>query len=278
MGGMTMTLPDRSLAVTLDGEPFPFSGRMRLRGKDELSLFPALFTLECWNLPEEYFLRLFRARRISVSHGNACLVSGRISDVFRHAEKDGTVTAAAVSLGLDLWESLVSLAVPAGASVSETVRRILASSGTGIPLLSFPEHDPVLPRAQSFFGRAAECVTEALSRCAVPSSPGHSERSEESFRAMLTPSGLMAVSAKGMPEAVQITGADLTDTVAFAGGTLRGSKPLAVLSAAVSGWRPGQTVEVRQGDVSFRGIVVSRGVDADTASGAWKCEMILEVI
>ena len=122
------------------------------------------------------------------------------------------------------------------------------------------------------------CVTEALSRCAEPSSPGHSERSEASFGAMLTPSGLMVVPAKGMPEAVQITAADLTDTVAFAGGTLRGSKPLAVLSAAVSGWRSGQTVKVRQGDVSFRGIVVSRSVDADTASGAWKCEMITEVL
>ena len=75
---------DRSLSVMLDGEPFPFSGRMRLRGEDELSLFPALFTLEIWNLPEEYFLRLIRAQRIFVSHGGACLVFGTISDVFRH--------------------------------------------------------------------------------------------------------------------------------------------------------------------------------------------------
>ena len=59
---------------------------------------------------------------------------------------------------------------------------------------------------------------------------------------------------------------------------MRGTKALAVLSATVSGWRPGQTVEVRQGSVSFRGIIASRSVDADTASGLWKSEMVVEVI
>ena len=95
---------------------------------------------------------------------------------------------------------------------------------------------------------------------------------------MLTPSGLMIVPPGGLPEAVQISDADLTDVVAFAGGSIHGSRQLAVLSAAVSGWRPGQTVEVRQGSVSFRGIIISRSVDADTVSGPWKSEMIVEVL
>ena len=258
-----MPVLDRTLTVMLDGEPFSFSGRMRLQGEDELSLFPALFTLELWNLPEEYYLRLFRCKQIAVSHLDACLVSGTVSDVFRHPEKDGVVTTVAISLGLDLWEAVVSLAVPAGASVSETVRQILAASGTGIPLLAFPETDPLFIRGQSFFARAAESISCVLSAA--------------SYRAMLTPSGLMVVPPDGLPEAVQLSEADLTDTVSFVGGSLRGSKQLAVLSAVVSGWRPGQTVEVRQGSVSFRGIIVSRRVDADTASGPWKCEMIVEV-
>ena len=113
----------RMLTVTADGEPLSFSGRARLSGQDGLSLFPALFTLELWNLPEEYYLRLFRCKQIAVSHLDACLVSGAVSDVFRHPEKDGVVTTVAISLGLDLWEAVVSLAVPAGVSVSETVRR-----------------------------------------------------------------------------------------------------------------------------------------------------------
>jgi hypothetical protein len=59
---------------------------------------------------------------------------------------------------------VVSVDVESGASVSETVRRLLEASGTGLQLLSFPGEDPVSTRGQAFFGRAAECIIEALSR------------------------------------------------------------------------------------------------------------------
>ena len=265
-----MIVMNRSLTVTLDGEPLSFSGRMRLRGKDELSLFPALFTLELWNLPEEMYLQLSRCRDIAVSHGDACLVSGRVWDVFRHGDEEGTVTAVSVSLGLELWESTVSLCVPAGTALSETVRQILDASGTGIPFLSVLSADPVSSRGQSFFGRASDCISEALT-C-------HSERSEESLRPMLTPSGLMAGPASGLPEAVRITEADLTDAPAFAGGSLHGAPSLMILSATVTGWRPGQTVDVEYKNIRVRGIVRERSVDADTGDGAWKCELLVEVI
>ena len=259
-----MPVLDRSLTVTLDGEPLSFSGRIRLRGKDDLSLFPALFTLELWNLPEEMFLRLTRAREITVSHEDACLVSGRVWDVFRRGTEDGILTSVSVSLGLDIWESVVSLAVPAGASLSDAVRRILAASGTGTALLSDPDPDPVLSRGLSFFGRAAECINEALSAA--------------SCRAMLTASGLMIVPPGGLPEAVRISEKDLTDAPAFAGGALHGAPSLMVLSAAVAGWRPGQTAEADYKGVHARGIIRERSVDADTGSGPWISQMICEVL
>ncbi len=259
-----MPVLDRSLSVTLDGEPFSFSGRMRLRGEDELFLFPALFTLELWNLPEEYYLRLFRAKRISVSHDDACLVSGSISDVFRHPAQEGILTTVAISLGLDLWESVVSLTVPSGISLSDAVRLILAASGTGIRLLADMENDPRLVRPQSFFGRASECIDSVLSSV--------------SARAMLTPSGLMIVPVDGLPEAIHISETDLTDAPAFVGGSLHGAPSLMILSASISGWRPGQTMEVDYKDVHARGIITERSVDADTASGPWKSEMIMEVL
>ena len=259
-----MIVVNRSLTVTLDGEPLSFSGRMRLRGKDELSLFPALFTLELWNLPEEMYLQLSRCRDIAVSHGDACLVSGRVWDVFRHGDEEGTVTAVSVSLGLELWESTVSQCVPAGTALSETVRQILDASGTGIPLLSALSPDPVSYRGQSFFGRGAEYVASVLSIA--------------SLRPMLTPSGLMAVPSSGLPEAVRITEADLTDAPAFAGGSLHGMPSLMDLSVSVAGWRPGQTVDVEYKNIRARGIVKERSVDADTGDGAWKCELLVEVI
>ena len=120
-----MILTDRSLNVLTDGEPLPFSGRIRLRGRDELSLFPALFTLDLWNLPEEAALRISRCRSIAVNHGESCLVSGTVSDVYRRAVPEGILTTVSVSLGLNLWEAYVSLIVPAGTAVSDTVRQIL---------------------------------------------------------------------------------------------------------------------------------------------------------
>ena len=255
---------NRSLSVTLDGELLSFSGRMRLRGKDELSLFPALFTLDLWNLPEEMVLRLSRCRNIAVSHMDACLVSGRVWDVFRHTDQDGVLTTVAISLGLELWESVVSLIVPVGTTLSETVRQILAASGTGICLLADPDDNPVSARPQSFFGRASECIATVLSAI--------------SAREMLTPSGLMIVLPDGLTEAVYISEADLTDVAAFTGGSQHGSPKLMILQAAVSGWRPGQTVEVEYKEIRARGIVTERSVDADTGYGAWKCELLVEVI
>ena len=147
--------------------------------------------------------------------------------------------------------------------------------------------DPISSRGQTFFGRASECVSEAL-MC-------HSERSDddlsesadsgnrshaelESPRPMLTPSGLMAVPVSGLPEAVRITEADLMDAPAFAGGSLHGVPSMMILSATVAGWRPGQTVDVEYKNIRVRGIVKERSVDADTGDGAWKCELLCEVV
>ena len=79
---------------------------------------------------------------------DSCLAFGQVSDVFTETVPEGTITTVAFSLGLNLWESQVSLSVSSGVSVSETVRRILAASGTGIRLLSFPGEDPVFPGAR----------------------------------------------------------------------------------------------------------------------------------
>ena len=50
-----------------------------------------------------------------------------------------------------------------------------------------------------------------------------------------------------------------------------------ILPCTVAGWRPGQTVEVEYKNIHARGIVTARIVDADTGSGAWKCELLAEV-
>ena len=170
---------DRRLTVLADGEPFASGSRFRLTGKARIGLYPSLFLLECWNLPDSEVYRLQNNRELSVLHGDSCLAFGRVSDVFCRTVPEGTVTTAAFSLGLDLWEALVSLPVPAGASVSETVRSLLEASGTGIRLLSFPGSDPVISRGQAFCGRAAECIAEALTAAGARGLPAQREHGAE---------------------------------------------------------------------------------------------------
>ena len=155
---------NRTLSVFADGEPVTSSARTKLLGHEGLGLYPCLFMLNLLNLAEEDYLLLSRAREVEVKHGEVVLVSGLVSDVFRNTKKNGTETHVAVSPGLALWEAVVSVDVESGVSVSETVRQLLEASGTGVQLLSFPGEDPVSTRGQAFFGRAAECIIEALSR------------------------------------------------------------------------------------------------------------------
>ena len=244
----------RDLSVHSDAALLP-GGRFRLRGKTAIGLFPSLFTLECWNLPEESFLRLTRTKSLSVFRGISCLASGTVSDVYRRTVPEGTVTTAAFSLGLDLWEAQVSLSVPAGISVSETVRRLLEASGTGIRLLSFPGSDRRFSRPQFFRGRAADCLTEALGDC----------------RGFLVPSGLRVLPAEPLPATLHLTEKDLTDRPAV----VEGGKKL-VLNTSMTGFRPGEwlTLEVKGKTVTGR--ILQRLVEADTAEGLWKTQLLVQ--
>ena len=137
-----MSEMNRRLTVLTDGDLFAPETRFRLSGTLRIGLYPSLFLLECRNLSDGEVFRLRNTGTLSVLREDSCLASGAVSDVYIRTVPEGTVTTAAFSLGLNLWEAPVSLTVPAGVSVSETVRRLLAASGTGIQLLSFPGSDP----------------------------------------------------------------------------------------------------------------------------------------
>ena len=247
---------DRSLTILADDVPLSGFARARLTGRDALGLYPMPFTLQVWNLAEEDALTLAAARVLSVRHGDSVLAAGRVSDACRQAVPDGTVTEVVFSAGLPLWEAPVSLSVEAGVSVSETVRRILSASGTGIRLLSFPGTDPVRTRGQAFCGRAAECVEEALSAAGA--------------RGYLTEAGLCIVPAEGLPVSMALSSDDLLDKpVAVGDGLL-------LLRTRVTGWPLGKMISVKWKNGSAEGLVLERSVDADTAEGNWQCELLME--
>ena len=249
---------DRHLTVLTDGETFAPDSRFRLSGTLRIGLFPSLFLLECWNLSEEDVFRLRNTKELSVLREDSCLAFGQVSDVFCRTVPEGTVTTVAFSLGLDLWEAQVSLSVPAGVSVSETVRRILSASGTGIRLLSFPGQDPEPSRGRAFFGRAAECIAEALSAAGAGG--------------VLVPAGLCVIPAEALPATLHLQEKDLTDRPSFADG---GRKM--ILSTAVTGFRPGEEMTLETDGNFYSGLILERMVEADTASGPWMTQLMIEV-
>ena len=248
---------DRRLTILADGERVTGYARAKLIGTERLGLYPSLFMLDMWNLSEEDYLLLSRCRGVTVKSREAVLVSGIVSDAFRESTKKGTEAHIAVSPGLDLWEATVSVSVEAGVSVSEAVRQLLEASGTGISLLSFPGEDPATTRGQAFFGRAAECIEEALGKVGAG--------------CCLVPSGLCVIPKEGLPVSMVLTGEDLTDAPSFtSGGEM-------VLWTEPAGWTLGKGVEVRYGKTRCRGLITERMLNLDTGKGPWRVELVVTV-
>ena len=249
---------NRDLRVYLDGEPFRQGTGFRLSGRVDLNLYPDLFVLQCRNLPKEAIFLLQNARQISVLSNGSCLASGQLSDVYTQTVPEGTVTVAAFSLGLDLWNAEVSVSCSAGTSISDDVRALLEASGTGIQLLSFPGEDSQPLRGRAYVGKASDAIASALSQAGA--------------RGFLTPAGLQVIPKDPLPASLHLTEADLTDRPVFADA---GRKM--ILSTNVVGFQPGDEMTLSFEGTTTKGLIVSRLVDADSYAGPWKTELLIEI-
>ena len=248
---------NRTLTILADGEPVTGYARARLLGTERLGLYPSLFMLHLWNVAEKDYLALSRSKEVTVLHEDVVLVSGTVSDAFRSRGKSGTEAHVAIAPGLRLWEAVVSMDLEVGVTVSETIRQLLEASGTGIQLLSFPGEDPVTTRGQAFYGRAAECIEEALGKAGD--------------RCCLVPSGLCVIPAEGLPFSMVLTEEDLTDVPSFnCGGDM-------VLRTGPAGWTLGKAVEVHYGSAVSSGLISERMINLDTGDGAWRIELVVEL-
>jgi hypothetical protein len=248
---------NRSLSVFADGLPIFGFRRAYLSGCDALGLYPMPFILRLWNLADSDYHALRAAKYLSVRHDDSILAYGKVSDVYMYIAPEGKITETVFAAGLGLWEAPVSLSVEAGVSVSNTVRRILEASRTGISLLSFPGEDPVRSRAQAFYGRAAECIEIALTAANV--------------RGYLTESGLCIVPTEQLPVSIELSSEDLLSDPVFVG-----SRQM-LLRTRITGWPLGKAVRVKWKDGSQEGLVLERSVSADNLEGEWKSELLMEV-
>ena len=253
-----MTREALTFDVFVDNDLFAPGTRFRLSGRYTIGLFPSAFQLKAWNLPEPDVFRLMNAKEISVKRLNSCLASGAISDVYQETVPEGTVTNVLFSLGLDLWESFVSLFVDAGKTISETVKEILNASGTGYQLLTFPDHDPVSSRGRACLGRAAECAAEALAAA--------------SARGYLIPSAVGVIPADPPPAVLHLKEPDLLDKPSYADGRKK-----VILTTDVIGYQPGDEMDLEYKGRLLKGVILERMIQADTNSGPWNTQLLLEL-
>lgn len=248
---------ERSLVVRADGQRVEALEHIRLTGKEKVGLLPTAYMLFLWNLSDDQYLLLSRAKFLEVEHLDSILASGEIADVFRYTAEDGLITAVVFSISLKLWEAPVSLAVPAGKTVSERVKALLEESGTGIQLLTYTGSDPVSTRGQSYFGRAAEAISITLSAA--------------SARGYLVPAGLCVLMEEDQPISMTLFEEDLLMPPEYPSGNK------AVLRLAVAGWPIGKKAEVRYQGKSFVGIISECMQEVDNKSGPWYSEVLMEV-
>ncbi len=252
----------RSLTLSAGGEEIGRDCRVRLRARAALTLAPLPCLLEIVGLPDADAARLRRARVIATACKNTVLAAGRIAEVFREpgtAGKKGTppLTSVVFSPGLPLWEAGISLSLPGGIRASDTVRAVLAASGTGIQLLNWPGPDPVFARGQAFFGRAAEAVSSVLAACGTDGT--------------LLPAGL-ALRRDGAEEGAVTTlsAGDLQEAPGWAGGDR-------ALKVNLCGLRPGQRVRWVFREEEGGGVIRECLTDADTETGPWGMEVLVRV-
>lgn len=247
----------RSLTVYADDTPLLSFSRVSLSGREALDLLPRAFDLQMWGLSDSDRILLTRCKKVHVVSGGSILAEGFAAEHCSILVSGEKVVQLLFSPGLMLWEAQVSLSVEAGCAVSDTVRHLLSASGTGISLLGFPGADPIRSRPQGFFGRAAECIHEALSAAGA--------------RGYLTGAGLAVVPREGLPVSGSLTDVDLLEAPAFAGNGLW------VLRTRPSGWTVGKAVSVLWQGLHFSGLVAERQLELDTGAGIWKTELLLEV-
>ena len=248
----------RHLRVIADGTAFAGGCRFHLSGTTGIGLFPSLFLLQCMNLSDADVFRLRNTKALSVYREDSCLAFGKVSDVFRETVPEGTVTTVAFSMGLNLWEAQISVSIPAGVTVSETIRLLLDATGTGIQLLSFPGEDPVFSRAQAFCGRAADCIASALTTAGA--------------KGYLVPAGLCIVPAEPLEPTLHLTKTDLTDAPMIAAG---GRKM--ILSTSVTGFQPGEEMTLEADGEKWSGLILERMVEADTSYEDWKTQLVIQL-
>ena len=251
-------MPDfkRDLHLFADGMEIAQGCRMTLTAGSTLTLRPALHHLSVYDLSDSSAAFLSGAHRIEIHSGASVIAAGELSEALTRVSGGKRITDLVFSPGLSLWHSSVSLSVPGGFRISDTIRALLSASASGLPLAAFATEDRPMARPQAFFGRTCDAL--AL-------------MAETADAEVWVSSAGVCVSGRspGSPSFV-LTDSDLLSTPVLTGCRL-------LVTTTMMGWLIGSFVRVEWQGNTWEGRIVSALIQADNKDGPWKSELEMEL-
>ena len=252
-------MPDfsRDLRLFADGTELAHGCRMTLTAGSALSLRPALHHLAVRDLSDSSAAFLSGVQRIEICSGLSVIASGELSEALTHISGGKRITELVFSPGLSLWQSSVSLSVPGGTRVSDTIRSLLSASASGLSLAAFVAEDRPIARPQAFFGRTCDALALLADTAEAD---------------IWVSSAGVCVSGRSFDNPSYV----LTDSDLLSAPVLTGNRLL--VTTAMMGWLIGSFVRVEWQGNAWEGRIVSSLIQADNKDGPWKSELELEVL
>ena len=247
--------PLRELRLFAGGREIAQSCRIHLFLVENLTLLPHLYSLKIENLSESSEALLSLAGSLEVRSGDSILASGAVLSVCPRMDSGKRILSVSLSPGMALWQSAVSLSLVAGLSVSDTLRAVLAASGTEIPLAAFLAGDPRMARPQSFFGRTCDALRTLADAVHA--------------RVWLSPAGLCVLDPALQSPTLFLSEKDYQGEVIFLPDRY-------VLTTEVRGWPLGTCLRFTWKGRSYQGLLSARMLNLDNTEGPWLSQ--LEII
>ena len=247
----------RDLHVFLNDHEIAQGCHMLLTAQTTLTLRPALHHLDVYDLSDSSMAMLAGGGVLEVRTGISVLSRGEVTEHYTSRQKGKTITSIVFSPGLSLWSSSVSLSLSSGLKASDTMKALLAASGTGISLAAFAAEDAAFFRPQAFFGR----ICDAL---AVLAESVHAD-------IFMAPAGVCASGRDQRAPSAAIPESSLLSVSPISGSSL-------ILSTTMLDWLPGTVIQTKWQGSSITGRILSSLIQADNVSGPWKSELELGLV
>lgn len=237
----------RPISVYADGTKVAEELRVRLKGSQNMTLFPDFFSIEIYNLSDEDMSVIQYAKVLTVNgEDEYTICTGEIEDVYVREEGVNTITSVSFVDGKSFWRSKVSKTLGGGSDIQTAISNLVQNVKFG----GFYATNKGIIRGQTYTGRLADNIS-MLAKTAEG-------------RAFVAKGVLYIVQKGRASEIVSIDPDDVINDLSY----MKGSR---ILKTTAKGYPMGALVHYGGG--SYR--LVSQKFDLDNYKGDWCSNIVI---